>query len=468
CTCNLTPDFCDIGCCCDVVDCGVADLSSVFENCRRETRAGSCVESWLMFRANVDPQLVTDNGSMFCVQSGNESTAQIAPAASEGPFSILSPHFSPAGVTSTQNSSVYKVDDVILTYYNTTSVVSVLRQPSSGMGSSTCVERNPAKFLRSGSLTCSRVVSAQSCRTDSSLSFPSYFTGFSLLRVPRPSDKDVSKMMIPIIPLANQPELTEHETSCMNVVTKVEYVITYSSTGEITAATVSGSTTNASFGTQILQEHAVQFQLATPSLSPPEVPMVGLEVGTPVIGWFGGKPGPLTIPGLSVGGECDLTNQAPVLFTHNTFTGCTFRSMPDHCASLRARIYSVLRGTATPDTVAMTAGSQPQQSRVVVQNCPETSPDEACETGCLVPVSLSLRILWARTGTLALPQNHILGAKYVFSCKILKCPVFSHLPLSTEVIFSDATIYPEPPRAEPRPEWKFPFGFFTRGAEELD
>lgn len=48
--------------------------------------------------------------------------------------------------------------------------------------------------------------------------------------------------------------------------------------------------------------------------------------------------------------------------------------MQDDCSSLRAQIYSILRGTRTPDTVAMTAGSQPQQSRVVVQECQEPAP----------------------------------------------------------------------------------------------
>ncbi|KAK3528963.1 hypothetical protein QTP70_014147 [Hemibagrus guttatus] len=472
CTCNVTPDFCDIGCCCDVVDCGVADLSSVFNNCRQETKTGVCIESWLMFRANVDPQLVTDTGSLFCVQRANnsDSTAQTALSASKGLPSIFSPHFSLAETNSIRSSSVYKVDDVILTYYNTTSIVSVLRQPSSGAASSSCVERNPAKFLRSGSLSCSRVVSAQSCRRDSSLSFSSYFTGFSLLRVPRPSEMDISKIMIPIIPLVNPPEVTERSGSCMNVVTKVEYVITYTSAGEITAAMVNVNVTNARFGTQIMQQHTVQFQLATPSSSPPKLPLVGLEVGTPVIGWFGGRAGPLTMPGLSLRGECspDLTNRTPILFTHNTITGCTFRSELSDCDSLRAQIYSILRGTMSPDTVAMTAGSQPQQSRVVMQECPEPSPGEVCKTGCLVPVSLSVRFLWAQRGILALPQNHILGVKYTFSCQILKCPILSPLPLTAEVIFSDTTVYPEPPRAKPQPEWKFPFGFFTRGAEELD
>ncbi|KAF5892117.1 tectonic-3 isoform X1 [Clarias magur] len=472
CTCNVTPDFCDIGCCCDVVDCGVADLSSVFNNCGQEARPGVCIESWLMFRANVDPQLVTDTGTLFCVQRGTDSVSagQTAPAASVGPSSISSPHFSLAEVHTTQNSSVYKVDDVILTYYNATSVVSVLRQPSSGAVSSCCVERNPAKFLRSGSLLCSRLVSAQTCRRDSSLSFSSYFTGFSLLKIPHPSETDILKLMIPIVPLVELPGLTQRNGSCMNLVRKVEYVIMYTNAGEITAATVKANVTDASFGTQILQQHSVQFQLATPSSSPPVLPLVGIEAGTPVIGWFGGQAGPLMMPGLSPGGECvtDPANRAAILFTHNTLTGCTFRSVSQDCASLRAQIYSILRGTTTPDTVAMTAGSQPQQSKVVVQQCPEPAPGEACQTGCLVPVSLSVRFLWAQRGTLALPQNHILGVKYAFSCQIMKCPVVSPLPLTTQVIFSDATVYPEPPRAKPRPEWKFPFGFFSRGTEELD
>ncbi|GAA6112313.1 tectonic-3-like, partial [Tachysurus ichikawai] len=221
----------------------------------------------------------------------SDSTAQTAPSASEGLPSIFSPHFSLAEVNSTWSSSVYKVDDVILIYYNATSIVSVLRQPSSGMASSSCVDRNPAKFLHSGSLSCSRVVSAQSCRRDSSLSFSSYFTGFSLLRVPRPSEMDISKIMIPIIPLNNPPEVSEQNGFCTNVVTKVEYVIMYNSTGEITAATVNVSVTNATLGTQILQQHAVQFKLATPSPSPPKLPLVGLEVGSSVIGWFDGQAG---------------------------------------------------------------------------------------------------------------------------------------------------------------------------------
>ncbi|KAI4883920.1 hypothetical protein NFI96_008395 [Prochilodus magdalenae] len=123
CTCDLTPDYCDIGCCCDVVDCGDANLTSVFRGCAQEARSGVCIESWLMFRANVDPQLVTVTDSQFCVRRENE-------------------------------------------------------------------------FLRSGSRSCSRAVSAQSCRGDSRLSpvRGSYFQRFQPPQGP-PQDHHRAGMM---------------------------------------------------------------------------------------------------------------------------------------------------------------------------------------------------------------------------------------------------------------------------------
>lgn len=49
-----------------------------------------------------------------------------------------------------------------------------------------------------------------------------------------------------------------------------------------------------------------------------------------------------------------------------------------------------------------------------------------------------------------------------------QCPLTSPIALTTEVTFVDTTVYPEPPRGLPQPNWKFPFGFFTRGTAELD
>ncbi|XP_076857077.1 tectonic-3-like isoform X2 [Brachyhypopomus gauderio] len=474
CACDLTPDFCDIGCCCDVGDCGVADLASVFSGCTQETRSGACVDGWLMFRANVDPALLTVTDSLFCVRREDEKgvVAQSLSGPSGAPFSISSPYFSLQEPTtfSSLNTNFYKADDIILTYYTNTSVVSILSQPSPGAASSTCMDRNPAKFLQSSSLFCSRAVSAVSCMRDSSLSVQAYYTAFSILRIPRPSKIDIANLTIPVIPLSQQPQPIQHNGSCLNMVSKVEYTITYTGIGEITQVTLKVDVTNASFNTQLLQQHSVQFQLATPSPPPSKTPLVGLTDGSPVIGWFGEQAQPLTVQGLSEGGQCsvDPLNRSPVLFKHNSITGCTFRSASRDCPSLRAQLYSILRGDANPERVAMTAGSQPDWSRVIVQECPDIPAGELCETGCLLPVSLFVQVLWAQRGLLALPQSHILGAKYSFSCQLLQCPITSPVPVTTEVIFSDATVYPEAPRGQPKPDWKFPFAFFTRGSGELD
>lgn len=123
---------------------------------------------------------------------------------------------------------------------------------------------------------------------------------------------------------------------------------------------------------------------------------------------------------------------------------------------------------------------------------------ETCGSGCILPHSLSVRVLWARQGLLDLPQSYILGAKYLFQCSRFKvvcffhsenrfspshnrlfnnlwntlsdfqCPVSSPRTITTEVTFVDTTVYPEPPWGLPQPDWKFPFGFFTRGSAELD
>uniref|UniRef100_A0A3Q2Z6Q7 Tectonic-1-3 N-terminal domain-containing protein n=1 Tax=Hippocampus comes TaxID=109280 RepID=A0A3Q2Z6Q7_HIPCM len=71
CACDLTPGVCDIGCCCDIGDCGVADLRQYFLGCVL-CRSGACIEKWQMFRTNVDSSLVTVTESLFCVQSAGK------------------------------------------------------------------------------------------------------------------------------------------------------------------------------------------------------------------------------------------------------------------------------------------------------------------------------------------------------------------------------------------------------------
>eukprot|EP00063_Salmo_salar_P039199 XP_014014034.1 PREDICTED: tectonic-3-like isoform X2 [Salmo salar] len=394
CLCDLTPDFCDIGCCCDIVDCDIPDLSSVFNGCLDEVIYGECIESWLIFRVNVDPSRVTVTNKFVCIRPEEDNTvSQILPALANTPLDS-SYHFSWKGSAtySTHTKDFYRVDDTIMSHFNSSSIRGVLRQPSPGAATSSCVERNPARFLRSISLSCTRTLTPQSCATDPSLNAQSYFHDISLLK------------------------------------------------------------------------------LSTPPPTPEPTPVVGLTMGTPVIGQFGEAVQPLTLLGVSLGGECSInpSNRMPILFTHNTITGCTFSSPSSNCSKLRSQLYRVLRGVATPNLVAMTVGSQPDWARVITQACSVAPQEESCESGCLLPHSLSVQVLWAQTGLLAFPQNYILGAKYLFHCQRVKCPLVSPFAVTTEVMFVDTTVYPEPPRGTRQPKWKFPFDFFSRGTGELD
>uniref|UniRef100_A0A4W5MDE0 Uncharacterized protein n=1 Tax=Hucho hucho TaxID=62062 RepID=A0A4W5MDE0_9TELE len=359
CLCDLTPDFCDIGCCCDNVDCDIPDLSSVFSGCLDEVIYGECIESWLIFRVNVDPSCVTVTNKFVCIrpEEDNTTVSQILPALANTPLDS-SYHFSWKGSAtySTHTKDFYRVDDTIMSHFNSSSIRGVLRQPSPGAATSSCVDRNPARFLRSISLSCTRTLTPQSCATDPSLNAQSYFTDISLLKVPvRESIQILPDNLIPVTPAVGPgwPKPREQNGSCLNVVSKVDYLIWYTIIGEIVMATVNMVLVDTDSDTNLLQKHTVRFQ-------------------------------------------------------------------------------------------------------------------ESCESGCLLPHSLSVQVLWAQTGLLAFPQNYILGAKYLFHCQRVKCPLVSPFAVTTEVMFVDTTVYSEPPRGTPQPKWKFPFDFFSRGTGELD
>ncbi|KAM6964334.1 tectonic-3-like [Tautogolabrus adspersus] len=470
CLCDLTPDFCDIGCCCDTVDCNVANLSTVFTGCPQKAISGVCIEKWLMFRANVDSSLVTVTDSLFCVRPEDNAPPSL-PALPQYPALGDSYHFSsPAPASNTYSRDFYRANDVIQTYFTDSSVRSLLLQPSPGTAADFCINRNPAKFLRSVSLSCTRMLTPQSCTTDPALSARSYFSDLSLIKIPIVGTPHVSDLLVPVTPLSDWPAPSEQNNSCINVVKKVEFVIGYTGRGELTYATVNVTLADVDPNQLLLQTHSVQFQVATPSpTTGAPISAVGLPPGSPVIGRFYDEVKPLTTMGVSQGGECssDPDRRAPILFTHNTITGCTFSSLARDCSELQSHIYGILQGLATPDLITMNFGSQPDWARVITQQCP-VNLQETCETGCVLPNSLSIRVLWARQGLLHLPQNYILGAKYLFKCQSIKCPLSSPIALTTEVTFVDTTVYPEPPMGWPQPNWKFPFGFFTRGSAELD
>ncbi|TNN42584.1 Tectonic-3 [Liparis tanakae] len=157
--------------------------------------------------------------------------------------------FSPPAPTSTRHSrAFYRVDDVIQTYFSNSTVWGLLRQPSPGTAAAFCMNSNPAKFLRSASLSCSRMLTPQSCSTDPHLNARSYFSDMSLIK-------------IPVTPLADWPAPSELNDSCINVVTNVEFVVGYTGRGEVTYATVNVVLADVDPNQLLLQTHSVKFQI---------------------------------------------------------------------------------------------------------------------------------------------------------------------------------------------------------------
>ncbi|XP_077359109.1 tectonic-3-like [Festucalex cinctus] len=446
CACDFTPDFCDIGCCCDIADCGVADLSTVFTGCHQKAKAGHCIEKWLIFRANVDSSLVSVTESLFCVQLPVDDV-KVPTVPLQFPALGDSYHFSPPLPISVGHSRhFYRADDVIQTYVSSSSVRGLLRQPSPGAAGAFCLNRNPARFLRSESFSCTRVVTPQSCTKDPNLSALSYFSDLSLIKIPKPAEEQVSDLLIPITPLSDWPAPIELNNTCVNVTKEVEFVIVYTDRGELASATVNVVLADVKTNQLFQQVHSILFKLGTPHPSPlSAIPSVGLRVGSSVVGRFNGVVKPVTIMGLPQAGGCssDPSTRANILFTHNTVTGCTFSSPSSDCSDLRSHIGSILQGAAIPDMIAMSSGSQPEWTRVLKQECPVSS-EETCESGCTLPHLLSVQVLWARMGLLDLPQSYILGVKYLFRCRTYQCPLSSSITLTTEVAFADMTVFPKP------------------------
>ncbi|TWW81311.1 Tectonic-1 Precursor [Takifugu flavidus] len=348
-------------------DCHGANLSTFLTECPQNPLSGVCVEKWLMFRANVDPALITVTDSLICINNEVDDGPQFLPALTRLPTLGNSYHFSsPAPMSSTYSRNFYRVDDVIQTYFSNLSVRGLLRQPSPGPLGTFCTNQNPAKFLRSVSFSCTRTVTRQSCSTDPNLNAHSYFYNMSLTK-------------IAVTPQSDWPVPSEHNSSCLNVVKKVEFIIGYTGRGELTYANVNVILADVAPDQSLLQTHSVLFQLEA-GTPPPRWPSsaVGLRIGSPVMTLLDGK--------LLPSGKCssDPNRRSPILFMFNTFTGCTLRLDSDNCSVLRSQIYTILEGLNTSDMVAMNFGSQPEWTRVINKRCPistEGSLSKFCGPG---------------------------------------------------------------------------------------
>ncbi|KAL2769525.1 tectonic-3 isoform a precursor [Daubentonia madagascariensis] len=479
CVCDLTPGACDINCCCDR-DCYLLHPRTVFSFCLPgSVRSSSwvCVDNSLIFRSNSPfPSRVfmDSNGiGQFCVHVNNSKLNyfQKLLKVNATNFQALATEFGGESFTSafqTQSpSAFYRAGDPILTYFPQWSVISLLRQPAGVGAGGLCAESNPAGFLESKSTTCTRFFKnlASSCTSDSALNAASYYD-FTVLKVPRGmADLQNLEFQVPItfVSHAGPPVLAGN--TCQNVVSQVIYEIQTNGTFGIQKVSVSFGQTNLTVEpSPSLQQHfIIHFrafqQSATASLTGPRSGNPGYIVGRPLLALTGDISYSMTLLQSQGNGTCSVKRHE-VQFGVNAISGCKLRVKTANCSHLQQEIYQALHGRLRPEHVAIFGNADPAQkegwTRILRRSCSFSAMN--CTSCCFIPVSLEIQVLWAFIGLQSNPQAHVSGARFLYQCQSVE--ESQEVPLTTLVNFVDITQKPEPPRGQPRMDWKLPFDFF--------
>ncbi|XP_060049116.1 tectonic-3 isoform X2 [Erinaceus europaeus] len=465
CTCDLIPRACDINCCCDK-DCYLLHPRTVFSFCLPgSVRSSSwvCVDNSLIFRSNSPfPSRVfmDSNGvKQFCVHVNNSKLNyfQKPLKVNATNFQALAAQFGGESWSSTlqPQSSLpfYRAGDPILTYFPKWSVLSLLRQPAGVGPGGLCTDSNPAGFLETRSTTCVRFFKdlAKSCTLDPALNAASYYN-FIVLKVP-----------VTLLAQAESPLLTGN--TCQNVVSQVIYEIKTNGTFGIQNVFVSFGQINLTVepGTSLKQHFIIRFrafqQSTATSPAGPRSGNPGYIVGKPLLTLTGNGSHTMTLLQSQGDGACSIKRHE-VQFGVNAVSGCKLRLKMRDCGLLQQEIFQTLHGMPRPEQVAIFGNADPAQKQewteILTKNCSVSVMH--CTSCCIVPVSLEIQILWAYIGLQSNPQAHVAGARFLYQCQdFQQAPEIS---LTTAVTFVDITQKPEPPRGQPRTEWKLPFDFF--------
>uniref|UniRef100_A0A8D0TWQ9 Tectonic family member 3 n=1 Tax=Sus scrofa TaxID=9823 RepID=A0A8D0TWQ9_PIG len=482
CVCDLTPGTCDINCCCDK-DCYLLHPRTVFSFCLPgSVRSSSwvCVDNSLIFRSNSPfPSRVfmDSNGiKQFCVHVNNSKLNyfQKLQKVNATNFQALATEFGGESFTSTfQTPSpppFYRAGDPILTYFPKWSIISLLRQPAGVGAGGLCAESNPAGFLESESTTCARFFEnlTDSCTLEPALNAASYYN-FTVLKVPRGvSDLQNTKFQVPVtlVSQAGPPLLAGN--TCQNVVSKVIYEIETNGTFGIQKVSVSFEQTNLTVkpSTSLQQHFIIRFrafqQNTAAALSGPRSGNPGYIVGKPLLALSGGIKHSMTLLQSQGDGTCSVKRHE-VQFGVNAISGCKLRLERVDCSRLQQKIYQTLDGGPRPEHVAIFGNADPAQkeewTRILSRNCNVSA--RHCTSCCVIPVSLEIQILWAYIGLQSNPQAHVLRTRFLYQCQSMQdSQQETEVSLTTVVTFVDVTQKPEPPRGQPRVDWKLPFDFF--------
>ncbi|EOB01278.1 Tectonic-3, partial [Anas platyrhynchos] len=351
-------------------------------------------------------------------------------------------------------SAFYRAGDPILIYFDSSSTLSMLRQPVKMGVSGLCVDGNPAGFLESKSTSCTRIFTnlSKSCITDPALDAASYYRDFTVLKVP--IDGTLVESM------------------------KVTYEIEFNGTHGIQSVSVRFKVTNISgnSGVSLQQHFTLHFWVSAPihpellpSLTPshtlPRSGNPGFIIGAPLLIANTGATQHVSFLLSEGDGSCSQFLRHTVQFGKNMRTGCKL-SLPQteesNCSYIQMKLYEALQGMNTAEDLAITSSAHSTQveerTTILIQNCSVQAMN--CTSCCMVPVTLNIQILWTKVGLLSNPQAQILSARYSYQCHLLKLLDVSLVPLTTVVTFADMTEWPEPPHGQPKIQWKLPFDFF--------
>ncbi|NXY22853.1 TECT3 protein, partial [Atrichornis clamosus] len=348
-------------------------------------------------------------------------------------------------------SAFYRAGDPILIYFDSSSVLSTLRQPVKMGASELCVDANPAGFLDSKSTSCTRIFAnlSESCMTDPALDAASYYRDFTVLKV--------------------------HFVSLAFVI----YEIEYSGTSGIQSVSVQFKVSNISGNSRSsLQQHfTLHFWVSIrilPGILPsstlshtlPRSGNPGYITGAPLLVANTGAMQHMSILWSEGDGSCSHFLRHTVQFGRNMRTGCKIslsQVLEDsNCSYMQQKLYKAFQGMNRTEDLAITGSAHSTQTEewmtILIQNCSVQAMN--CTSCCMIPVTLEIQILWTKVGLLSNPQAQILGARYFYQCHPLKFLNISTIPVTTVVTFTDMTDWPEPPRGQPQMHWKVPFDIF--------
>ncbi|NXQ08466.1 TECT3 protein, partial [Vidua macroura] len=345
-------------------------------------------------------------------------------------------------------SAFYRAGDPILIYFDSSSLLSMLRQPVKMGASGLCVDGNPAGFLDSKSTSCTRIFAnlSKSCMTDPVLDAASYYRDFTVLKVP------INDTVMPSM--------------------KVIYEIEYSGTSGIESVSVQFKVSNISvnFSSSLQQHFTMHFWVSIPILPGILRHLLsgnpGYITGAPLLIANSGAMQHMSILRSESDGSCSQFLRHTVQFGRNMRTGCKISLSPiledSNCSYIQQKLYKAFQGMNRTEDFAITGSAHSAQAEewmaILIQNCSVQAVN--CTSCCMVPVTLEIQILWTKVGLLSNPQAQVLGTRHFYQCQPLKFLKTSMVPVTTVVTFTDMTDWPEPPRGQPQMHWKLPFDIF--------